>query len=256
VLRLHKDKKNEKEREQKKEAVIKEQQEEAEEELSLLSKKGKGAVKKIITDVDATVKEAAKESLKQLRLLEEGRCPECGRKTKQFLFTSICPYCGWSSFISPQQKGRMTVHLKDGTTLQCDSTFDTQKGNILCIRDDVVRMKVPSTNVSYIEFGWTEEEVAERRKQKEMEETAICDWCGKTARRAEMLVTFCAFGTYQERYLFCSPKCMLSFQNQYPMRIHRDCYQRRCQECDECIKKYYDTSCKKILSVEEVAKET
>ncbi len=256
MLKLRKTKKNKEKTEGKKEAVVREQQEEAEEELSLLTQRGKGTVKKVITDIDATVKEAAKESLKQLKLLEEGRCPECGRKTRQFLFTSICPYCGWSSFISPQQKGRMIVHLRDGTTLECDSTFDTQKGNILCIRDDVVRMKVPSANVSYIEFAWTEEEIAERKKQKEREETAICDWCGKTAHRAEMLVTFCAFGTYQERYLFCSSKCMLAFQNQYSMRIHRDCYQRPCEDCNECIKKYYDTSSKKILTVEEVARET
>ncbi|MCK4417615.1 MAG: hypothetical protein KAV99_05565 [Candidatus Latescibacteria bacterium] len=256
MIKLRKDSKDKEKTGEKKEAVVKEQQEEAEEELSLLSQKGKGSVKKVITDIDATVKEAAKESLKQLKLLEEGRCPECGRKTKQFLFTSICPHCGWSSFISPQQKGRMIVHLRDGTTLECDNTFDTQEGNILCISDDVVRMKVSSANVSYIEFAWAEEEIAERRKQKEREEAAVCDWCGRTAQRAEMLETFAAFGTYQERFLFCSPKCELAFQNHYPMRIHRDCYQRPCEDCNECIKKYYDTSSKKILSTEEIAKET
>lgn len=237
-----------------KQIVIEDQEEELEESISLLSKKDKGTVEKIITEVDTRVKEAAKESLKDLKLMEEGRCPECGRKTKQFLFTSVCPHCGWSSFISPQQKGRIIVHLKDGTTIECDNTYDTRKGDVLCITDEVVRQKIPQMNISYIEFAWTEEEIRQKRMEKERESTGICDWCGRGVPKVDMIETYVAFGAHQEKYTFCSQRCFLAFQRQYPTRIHRDCYYRYCETCEECIKKY-DTSKKKIIEIEELVKE-
>lgn len=249
-------KKGKEEEKKEKQIVVEGQESEVEESISLLtSKEAKSAVEKVITEVDTTVKEAAKESLRGLKLLEEGRCPECGKKTKRFLFTSVCPYCGWSSFISPQQKGRMIVHLKDGSTLGCDSTFDTETGDILCITDEVVRQRVPKENVNYTEFAWTEEEIAERRLQREREATGICDWCGDTTPKSGMIETYVAFGTYQERYFFCSQRCYLAFQKQYPVRIHRDCYHRPCEDCNECIKKYSDTSKKKVIGIEELVRE-
>jgi len=253
MLKIRRKKAKEEEKKEK-QIVVEGQENELVESISLLAREDKGSVKKIITEVDTTVKEATKESLKSLKLLEEGRCPECGRKTKQFLFTSVCPYCGWSSFISPQQRKRIIVHLKDGFSIECDSTFDTKKGDILCITNDVVRQKVPRENVNYTEFAWTEEEIRERKTQREREATGICDWCGAALPKAQMDVVYAAFGASQERYLFCSSRCKLAFQGQYPVRIHRNCYQRLCEECDECIKKY-DASDERIIRIEELAKE-
>ena len=47
-----------------------------------------------------------------------------------------------------------------------------------------------------------------------------------------------AFGTTQERYCFCSDECYEAFRKMYPARIHRNCYERDCEECNLCVKRY------------------
>ena len=42
--------------------------------------------------------------------------------------------------------------------------------------------------------------------------------------------------TTQMRYVFCSNKCNEAFQKQYPIRIHKNCYERSCLDCDLCEK--------------------
>ena len=123
-----------------KQIVIEGQEEEAEEALSLLSEGGDG-LDQTMEEIDTAVKEAAKASLRDIRLMEEGRCPSCGHKTRQFLFTSVCANCGWFSFISPEE-GKSIIHLKNADTIECGTTFDTRGDYILGITDGVVRAKV------------------------------------------------------------------------------------------------------------------
>jgi hypothetical protein len=91
----------------------------------------------------------------------------------------------------------------------------------------------------------------------------ICESCGwrrfstaKDAARAEIRCAWCqtvanpngdgfhlvhvAFGMYQERYCFCSDGCYEAFRKMYPSRVHRNCYERNCRECDLCAKRYED----------------
>jgi len=231
--------KKEEEKKEKQIALV-DQDDELEKEISLLTKGDKGSVSKVISEVEGTIKEATKASIRDVKLLEEGRCPSCGRKTKQFLFTTVCEYCGWSTFITPE-KGHALIHLKDGNIVESKSMFQIVQGDILGITDDVVRIRIPSGNISYIEYVWADEEIAARREQRRREERVVCDWCQKEVDRDEYVaVIYAAIGTNQVRYQFCSEKCKRSFEKQYPMRIHRNCYERSCAECNECVKKYED----------------
>ena len=66
----------------------------------------------------------------------------------------------------------------------------------------------------------------------------VCDWCSKTQQRGDMIPIFAAFGTSQDRFHFCSHPCKERFSKQYPTRIHRDCYNRDCNVCNECVKRF------------------
>ena len=221
-----------------KQIVVEGQEEEVQESMAVLAE-DKSSVDEVVTEVESAVRQASRDSLKGLKLLEEGRCPECSRKAQQFLFTSVCPQCGWSSFISPKD-GEVIVHLKDGSMVSCKGTFDTQHEDILCIADDVVRARIGRDNINYIEYSWTNEEIQERRNQREQEVTGVCHWCGKKIdpEEDERIVVYAALGRTQERYLFCSNKCKGAFEKQYPARVHRNCYERSCLDCEECIKRY------------------
>lgn len=141
-----------KEGEKEKAIVIDGQQEEVEEAVTFLSLEDRKAVGRVIDEVETVVKEATKESFKAFKLLEEGNCPDCGRKVRQLKGISACPFCGWSSYTTPE--GRATkVHLLEGGCVECDSTFDA-KEEILCITDQVVKAIIPKENVLYTEYLW------------------------------------------------------------------------------------------------------
>jgi hypothetical protein len=236
----------------KEKAIILEDQEvqeiEVQEQLSTLGERDKKeTVAEADAQVDSAVKEAARDSLRSLRLLEEGRCPECGRKSTQFLFTSICAHCGWSTFIKPRLSV-VRVHLTGGETVECDSTFDTKSGDLLCIHEDVVRFRLAKQNVRYIEYAWTDEEIRVRREERMRQVVGVCDWCVQAlpTDRDDVWETYAAIGAQQERFRFCTEKCLRSFEKQYPARIHRDCYNRDCRTCEECIKRFDDTSAKRL----------
>jgi len=232
-------KKDEEDKKEKQIALV-DQDNELEKEISLLTKEDKGSVSKVISEVEGTIKEATKASIRDVKLLEEGRCPSCGRKTRQFLFTTVCEYCGWSTFITPE-KGHALIHLSDGNVVESKSIFKIVQGDLLGITDDVVRIRIPAANISYIEYAWTDEEIAGRSEQRRREERVVCDWCQKEVERDEYVaVIYAAVGTHQIRYQFCSEKCKRAFEKQYPMRIHRNCYETSCAECNECVKKYED----------------
>ncbi len=224
------------------------QDEELEEHLTILGSEDRSAVERVTRDVDSKIVAASTKSATELKMIGEGRCPECGHKVHNFLFTTMCDNCGWSSFIRPE-KGRTVVHLRGGGTLVCEEAFYAPE-EVLCVTEDVVRYRVPRLELMFIEFDWPEEEIGDRRTQLEREERGMCSWCGKTYfpnRRSEdededRRVTFVAFGQNQERYLFCCREHQAAFHKQYPARVHRDCYHRDCSGCNECLKRFDDTS--------------
>lgn len=224
-----------------KQIVIEGQEEEAKAAMDFLAQEGKQDLDETLEEINLAVKEAAKSSLRDIRLMEEGRCPSCGHKTNQFLFTSVCANCGWFSFISPEE-GTSIIHLKNGETIECGTTFDTKGDYILGITDGVVRAKVSKINVDFIAFQWTEEEISKKRMTKAREQAGICSWCEKPLSELEEdeepVIVYAAFGNYQDRYVFCSQKCEEAFKKQYPVRVHRNCYERPCPDCDLCVKKY------------------
>jgi len=244
--------KRKKEKDRKEKQIIVEEQEAQKEEDSswLVTKESKTAIDRALSDADSKLKEAAEQSLKELKILEEGRCPECGRRIRQFLFTSVCPFCGWSAYISPK-KGKTIIHLTSGRTVECDSALDAKGDYVLCVDSDVVRWRLPRNKIEYIENVWAEEEIEERRKELERETQVVCDWCAKTRGRQEMIPMYVAFGTSQDRFHFCCFACKERFAKQYPARIHRDCYNRDCNACEECVKRFFVTPPGNLKYIEE-----
>jgi hypothetical protein len=223
---------------------------EMEEHLSLLNAEDRAAVDRVTREVDSKIVEAARESVKELKMLEEGRCPACSQKTRRFLFNSICEHCGWSGYARPL-RAKIIVHLRDASTLICEDLFHTPE-ELMCVTQDVVRYRIPRNMMSYIEFDHSDEEIKQRREQLSREEYGQCSWCLKPVTRTEeeTRVTFAAFAIHQERYLYCCIHCQQAFQKQYPTRIHRDCYNRECAKCGECQKRYEDTSYETFLEEE------
>ncbi len=208
--------------------------------MDLLAQEDQGELDETLVEVTETVREAARASLRDIKLMEEGHCPSCGHKTlRRFLFTTVCSSCGWFSFISPEE-GESRIHLKSGRTIECGTTFETTGGFVLGITDGVVRAKVQKENVEYVEFIWTTEEIERKRESRVREEVGICSWCEKKLADSseENIIVYAAFGTMQERFVFCSQKCNEAFQKQYPVRIHKNCYERSCLDCDLCNKRY------------------
>jgi hypothetical protein len=223
---------------------------ELKEHLTLLNAEDRSAVDRLTREVDSKIIEASKETVKEAKMIEEGHCPSCGKKTRSFLFTTVCESCGWSKFSAPKT-GRTIVHMHNGSSLVCTETFYTPE-EVLLVTDNVVRQRVPRQNVAFIEFDFSDEEIERRRKEVREEETIRCAWTGKAVRIGDedTRVTFAAFGAYQERFVFIDEKAQEAFQKQYPTRIHRDCYHRDCSKCNECIKRYDDTSYETYLEEE------
>jgi hypothetical protein len=72
------------------------------------------------------------------------------------------------------------------------------------------------------------------------EEELRCAWCEKQGDpdKDGFHVVYVAFGAWQERHVFCTEECYEAFRRMYPSRVHRDCYERNCAECDQCRKRY------------------
>jgi len=68
----------------------------------------------------------------------------------------------------------------------------------------------------------------------------LCAWCNREAniKTDGFHVAFIAFGTSQERHCFCSDECYEAFRHMYPSRVHRNCYERSCEDCNFCVKRY------------------
>ena len=197
-------------------------------------------IKRAISEAESTIVQAARNEVKGITLIERGRCPQCTSRTEDLLFTVICPTCGWFRRRVPET-GRCTLHLKTGSTIVCDRVFEVQGDQFLCVTDGVVRKQVMRSIVEHIDYDWNEEELEEARSRVMVSQDSVCSWCQKSLDEAEPegpFEEFVAFGTFQERYLFCSDKCQRAFRKQYPARVHRNCYETDCEDCDECAKKY------------------
>jgi len=229
-----------------KQITLMDQESKVEEDISLLQEeKERGAVEKLSTAVEDTIKRATKDDLKELKLLERGRCPECGWKTEQFLYTSICSHCGWSKRITPDV-GKVIIHLDDGRKIECDKAFEVQEGIILCLKGDVITHEIMHKALTYIEYVWTEEELEKIRRRRIEELRPLCNWCFKIIEDPDKMVThYLALGLDQERFSFCGEKCALSFAKQYPARVHRNCYEQDCNNCENCRKRH-DTTKEKL----------
>ena len=67
------------------------QDEHVQEAMDLLAQEDQDDLDEALDEVNETVREAARASLRDLRLMQEGHCPSCGHKTlRQFLFTTVC----------------------------------------------------------------------------------------------------------------------------------------------------------------------
>ena len=191
------------------------------------------------SDVKVTVAEAAKTDMRNIMLIDQGRCPQCHGRTERFLFTVVCPSCGWFRRKIPET-GHSVVHLNDGKKIVCDYVHRGEH-EYLCIRDGVVVAEVLRASVFNIEHSWKEHELENAREAAQKLRVGICAWCETLLSEVdaeEVGEDYVAFGNTQEHYRFCSEKCQRAFRKQYPSRIHRNCYETDCNQCNLCMKRH------------------
>ena len=213
---------------------------EIEEELSVLGIGDDKNIKRADIEAKEVVTKAARDDIRKIKILGRGRCPECQGRTENFLFTVVCPSCGWYRRVIPRS-GHSTVFLGTGEKITCDMTFNGGQDEILCITNGVVTSQLNRASVERIDHVWKEKELDQARKDMYIIRGGICSWCEKDMTEVVEKVLYedyVAFGTLQERYIFCSEKCMKTFRLQYPSRIHRNCYETNCRDCNLCVKRF------------------
>ena len=115
-------------------------------------------------------------------------------------------------------------------------------GDCLVVEDDVVKAKIPANCFDWVQYVWDKEEIEQHRQQVIGNLQIRCGWCNKETdpRKDGFHLVHVAFGTSQERYCFCSDECYEAFRKMYPARVHRNCYERDCADCNLCLKRYSD----------------
>ncbi len=186
---------------------------------------------------------AAETSIKKLHVLRLGRCPECGEHLRHHLFATVCEACGWHSYEVPRSGG-VTVHLAGGGEITGDCCHAVRNGDLLLLKDGMVIAKIAHSGYSRIAYAWSEGDVNQCRRQIIERLNLSCGWCGDPANpdAGGFHLVHVAFGATQDRYCFCSDACFEAFRKMYPARVHRNCYERDCAECDLCTKRYADGS--------------
>ena len=199
------------------------------------------AEKRVQKEAQKEVQTAALDSLKRMHVIQMGRCPSCGEHLHQHLFASICEACGWHTYDAPRS-GPVRVHLSGGKTIEGERCYVVKTGAVLVLNNDLVVAKVPKESLSWVEYVWAEDDVEQRHKQVVERMSLRCGWCSGEAKAESdgFHLVQIAFGTSQERYVFCSDKCYEAFRKMYPSRVHRNCYERNCAECNLCVKRYED----------------
>ncbi len=198
--------------------------------------------KRVQREAEKQAQVAAEDSLKDLHVIRMGVCPKCGEHLNEHLFATICEACGWNTFEVPH-RSPVRIHLRDtAVPLEGERCYILPAGDIIVIRNDVVIAKITKAAVSWIEYLWTEEEITQRYKQVVNRLKLTCGWCNGPAdpHQDGFSLVQIAFGTNQERYVFCSKECYEAFRQMYPSRVHRNCYETKCAECDLCVKRYDD----------------
>lgn len=217
-----------------------EQQEQFEHDISILGDEDGFHEERVQKKAEKEVRTAAEDSLKELHVIQKGRCPKCGAHLHQHLFSSICDECGWHTFETPKT-GPVRVHLINSQDcIEGERCYVVKTGAVLVIKDDVVFARIPARSLSWIEYRWKPEEIALRQKQIMSRLQIRCGWCGGDVdtEKDGFHLTHIAFGATQERYCFCSDECYEAFRKMYPSRVHRNCYDRSCADCDLCDKRY------------------
>ena len=218
-----------------------EQEENREQDISILADQDGSKEQRLHAQATKEVRSAAEDSLRKLHMLRLGRCPSCGEHVRRHLFATICEACGWHTFDVPD-RGPVRLHLTNGETLEGDRCYFVKTGAVLVLKDDLVVAKVSGGAYHLIEYTWSEQEVSQRHKRLADRIEVSCGWCNGKANPEEdgFHLVHLAFGTTQERYCFCSDECFEAFRKMYPARVHRNCYERDCAECDLCVKRYAD----------------
>jgi hypothetical protein len=191
------------------------------------------------SDVEEAVSEATRADIRDIKLIEHGRCPQCKARTDNFLYTVVCPSCGWHRREAPPS-GASVVHLDTGEKIECDHVYSAAD-ELLCIKDGIVISQVMRRCVRRIEHVWEESEFAVARERAKKRRAGVCSWCVGDLSESEEegpYEDFVALGAAQERHVFCSEKCMSAFRKRYPSRVHRNCYETDCSACDDCVKRY------------------
>jgi ribosomal protein L32 len=195
-------------------------------------------------EAEKEAKSAAESSVKRLRVAQMGRCPKCGETLRKHLFAALCPECGWHTFDTPKN-GPVRVYLREPEgIIEGQRCYSVKGGMLLVLRDEMVVAKIPRHGYSRVEYLWNAEEVAQHHQEVTDRLVVSCGWCNKPAVPAAdgFHLVHIAFGSSQERFCFCSDDCYEAFRRMYPARTHRDCYDRACETCDLCIKRYDDHS--------------
>jgi hypothetical protein len=193
------------------------------------------------TEVREVVSRATKADIRNIMLIDQGRCPSCHARTENFLFTRVCPSCGWFRREVPG-KGKSRVYLKNGEEIACDYVFRGGNDEFLLIREGVVVSEVMRSSVWKVDHVWEANDLQEARALAKKLREGLCSWCerslAETTDEEGVYEDYVAFGALQERYLFCSEKCQRAFRRQYASRVHRNCYETDCNLCNLCIKRY------------------
>ena len=71
-----------------------------------------------------------------------------------------------------------------------------------------------------------------------------CAWCNIPCRADQdgFHLVHVALGSFQERHYFCCDDCYEAFRRMYPARVHRNCYERLCDDCNLCTKRFINES--------------
>jgi hypothetical protein len=210
--------------------------------IALLEDEDGTQEQRLLRVAEREVLSAAEESLKRLHVIKMGRCPVCGEHLSQHMSANICESCGWNRYDTPKS-GSVRVHLRQtDATVEGDHAYVLKGGDCLVVKGDVVLARIPASSFSWVEYVWNDAELEQRQKTFTDLLQIVCGWCGgmcDTAKDGFHLVHV-AFGVSQERYCFCSDECYEAFRRMYPARVHRNCYDRNCNDCNFCVKRYGD----------------
>lgn len=219
-----------------------EQQERFEQDVSLLDDEDGSREQRLHKEAEREVQSAAANSIRKLHVIQMGRCPVCGEHLSQHLFASVCEACGWHTFDVPRN-GAVRVHMKErAEPIDAERCYVMKSGIVLAVKDDLVVAKIPAHAYTHIEYLWDKDEIDQRHRSVVERLNLLCGWCNKSVDPYTdgFHLVHVAFGASQDRYCFCSDECYEAFRKMYPARVHRDCYNRNCAECNLCIKRYGD----------------